>query len=182
MDTPTTITLVISACSFFLAGLSLGWNIYRDVVLKARLKVSLSIGVITGQTEGWIKYPERRYVWISGSNHGPGNVRIDKIVAYAYKDGWWNRVLRRRRMFIIKHEFTNQLSGHLPCTLEVGEKMQLMFQYDKDVFLKANLVMVGLNDTFDRTHWISRKEVRRATREYKQDFLDKEEQKDRPGS
>ena len=45
---PPWLPIVISAAALVIAALSLGWNVYRDVVLRARVIVSFSVK--------WISY------------------------------------------------------------------------------------------------------------------------------
>ena len=40
------IPIIISILSFIVATFALGWNIYRDIILKARIKVSIMVASI----------------------------------------------------------------------------------------------------------------------------------------
>lgn len=42
------IAVAISILSLVVAAFSVGWNVYRDVILKARLKVSVGVSVVAG--------------------------------------------------------------------------------------------------------------------------------------
>ncbi len=70
--TTAEIAIVISIMSVMIAGLSLGWNIYRDIVLKAKVKVSF--GIVMLVSRGGSARPE--YVNVTATNFGPGSVKL----------------------------------------------------------------------------------------------------------
>jgi hypothetical protein len=62
------LSLVISALASLVSGLALGWNIYRDVILKARVRVRLEVGqyiIASGPRD-------RHRLWLDAVNLGPG--------------------------------------------------------------------------------------------------------------
>ncbi len=142
--------LMISMFSAVVAGCALGWNIYRDVVLKARLKVTVGIGNILA--EG--REPSRDYIMLEATNHGPGTVKLETI--RLQKNAKWLKFLRRTQHAVIVHDYMNPLSGKLPLTLDVGERSTYLFPFEKDCFLSGEFTHVGLRDSFGRTHWASR--------------------------
>ena len=73
--TMSEIAIGISIISVLIAGLSLGWNIYRDVILKANVKISFAI--MTLVQVGISARPE--YVNITATNFGPGPVNLSMI-------------------------------------------------------------------------------------------------------
>jgi hypothetical protein len=128
--TTAEIALIISIFSATIAGLSLGWNIYRDVVLKAKMKIGCGVRTI-------IQYgnPARtEYVIITATNHGPGSVNLSMV---QMKDSsWWRWLFRKEKYAAVIHDFKNPLSGQLPHRLEVGAKIDLLFHYNTDCMLK----------------------------------------------
>jgi len=66
--------IIISCISLAVALFSLGWNIYRDVVLKARVRISFSLRrYLVGQE----KLDQLAVVAV---NLGPGSIRLTSIV------------------------------------------------------------------------------------------------------
>jgi hypothetical protein len=162
--TTAEIAIIISIISAAIAGLSLGWNIYREVVLKAKIKISFGIRTI-------IQYgnPVRpEYVNISATNHGPGSVNLSMV---QMKDSsWWRWLFRKEKYAAVIHDFKNPLSGQLPHRLEVGEKIDLLFHYNGDCMLKNGWSHIGISDYFGRTHWAESKQVKEAIDRWNKDF------------
>ena len=66
------LAIIISSISIFIAALALGWNIYRDIILKAKVKVKFMLGFITNPA---MKKPLDRLI-LSATNFGPGKIRL----------------------------------------------------------------------------------------------------------
>ena len=162
--TTAEIAIIISIISVQVAGLSLGWNIYRDVVLKA--KVNISFGISTIVQRGGSDRP--MYVNITATNFGPGAVNLSMVEVK--NSSWWKWLLRKEEHAVVIHDYENPLSGQLPHKLEVGEKINLLFPYDENCFLKEGWSHIGVNDYFGRTHWASKKDVKAATQKWKKKF------------
>ena len=162
--TTAEIAIVISIFSATTAAFSLGWNIYRDVVLKARLEVMF--GVRTLLAANVEARPE--YVMISATNHGPGYVTISLI---QWKDTSFVKwLLRKRQRGFVMHDYTNPVSAQIPTKLDVGERADFLFPYDKECMLKETWSHIGLIDSFGRSHWARRKDIREAQTKWKTDF------------
>lgn len=158
------IAIIISIISVTIAGLSLGWNIYRDVVLKAKIKIN--VGVRTIIQHGNPARP--KYVNITATNHGPGSVTLSMV---QMKDSsWWRWLLRKQKYAVIIHDYKNPLSGQLPHRLEVGEKLELLFHYNADCMLKEGWSHIGISDYFGRTHWAESKQVKEASGIWNKEF------------
>ncbi len=156
--------IVISIFSLILACLSLGWNIYRDLVLKARLKVRFYIATIVARGQ----QGRSNYLVLTVTNFGPGEITCKTVCCK-------NRplfVLTKKEFTqaIIIHNYLNPLSGQLPTKLKVGDTLQLLFPYDKDCFLKEQMTHIGICDSFDREHYAPTKEVKKAKRSFNKDF------------
>jgi hypothetical protein len=162
--TTAQLAIIISIASAAIAGLSLGWNIYRDVVLKGKVKIGFGVRMIIQQ--GNPARPE--YVNIAATNHGPGSVRLS--IVQMKDSSWWRWLLRKERYAVVIHDYTNPLSGKLPHKLEVGDKIDLLFHYNADCMLKDGWSHIGISDYFGRTHWADSKRVKEAIDRWKKDF------------
>lgn len=127
--TTAELAIIISILSAVIASLSLGWNIYRDVVLKAKIIIGLSVSTIVQRGN-----PKRlEYVIIKATNHGPGSVNLSMV--QMMDSSWWKWLLRKKKYASVIHDYTNPLSGQLPHKLEVGEKIDILFPYNADCML-----------------------------------------------
>ena len=155
--------IIISVLSLMLALFSLGWNVYRDVILKPRVRVSVSHGFTMNQ------YQEPTdHLFISAVNHGPGKVRLSMI--WFRQHSLWRRVTRQNKQGVLFHDWHNPLSGQLPTTLDVGEKIDLIFPWHKDSVLAQQPTHLGLRDSFDRFHWAASKDVRGVVKAWQASF------------
>jgi len=157
------LSLGISVLSFVVAAFSLGWNIYRDIVLKPRVRVTVSRAFVLANGRD----PQDKFI-ISAVNFGPGRVNLNII--------WF-----KRRSFLLKlrgeqtqrvwmHDFYNPISGKLPAILDVGEKIDLVFPWDKDLVFTHSPTHLGINDSFGRLHCAARKEVRKVLKTWRLEF------------
>ncbi|MFH0772572.1 MAG: hypothetical protein V1933_08140 [Candidatus Omnitrophota bacterium] len=161
------IALTVSIISLFLAALSLGWNIYRDIVLKPRVKISFGVRTLVHPSiEG---RPE--YLVISATNFGPGNINLSMIqMKYS---GFWLWLFRKSQYAVIIHDYKNPLSAQLPNNVKVGNKIDLLLPYNQECFLSAPCTHIGLSDYYGRIHWAPKKDIKQAKKKYKKDFNNK---------
>ena len=152
------VALIISALSAGIALFTLGWNIYRDIVLRPRLKITFFIGDTTPSPDA-----RPNFVVISGTNFGPGITTVRMV--HTRKTSLW----RRLRNKVINGIVLTQ-GAVLPKRLEVGESVQILFPYDKDCFLKEDWNRVGLCDTFNKTHWATPNSVKNARKKWIDNF------------
>ena len=150
----------ISLFSLFIATIALGWNIYRDVILKPRLRLSLMNGVIASPGE---KDPPRR-VTLTITNFGPGKSRPKGL--HLRKTSWWRRILRRQEFAFLMQDYEDPLSGKIPCELEVGAGVTLTFRHLPNIFLEGDFNQIGVVDSFGKTHWCSRQNYREVKKSY----------------
>lgn len=162
MDATLT-ALTISFISLLLAGLSLGWNVYRDVVLKPRLRVRVQISAIVQPD-----LPSQTFLSITAVNHGPGRVTCSTI--HAKTAPLWRRILRKVKHAAIIGDWTNPLSGKLPKALEVGEALTLLLPYEARCFLKDDFTHIGILDSFGRSHWAPCDQLEAARQRYEKKF------------
>jgi len=154
----------ISLLALCISVLALGWNIYRDVVLKPRLKTRFSLSTIHHST---LPQPFETLV-LSATNFGPGAIKCSMI--YLKVAPLWRRLLRLTRLAVLFHDYENPLSGKLPTSLEVGEGVSLLISWREDCFLGEGYTHIGLCDSFGRVHWAPPKHVRKAREAYQKRF------------
>lgn len=157
------LAILISVFSVFLASLALGWNVYRDVILKPRLKVRMKICFIL---HGDYESPSK--INIDATNFGPRKIKCTSI--YAKNSTLLRRIFRRVQYAFIVHDYTDVYSTKLPCELEVGDTCNLFLDFNKGCFLSEPFTHIGISDSFGRTHWAPKKDVRKARREYEERF------------
>ena len=158
--------IAISLLSFVLAGIALGWNVYRDVVLKARVKVSFSVSRVVGFGQRVGQTPD--FVTIAVTNHGPGIVRVDNIVGKSAP--LWRRLAHRVQHFFIVPDFSNPLNPKLPVKLEVGDTIHILLPYDENSVLNGTATDIGVSDSFGRSHFSPRRQLREAKAQFAKDF------------
>ncbi len=158
------IAIIISVFSVGVASVSLGWNIYRDIVLKAKVRVDFGVRIL--QHSSMPDSP--KFVSIVATNYGPGPVNLNMILA-RYSP-LWKRLLRKSEYAIITADYTNPTSAHLPAKVEAGDEITLLLPYNKDCLLNRDWTHVGLNDVYRRRHWAARKQIETARQEWIKDF------------
>lgn len=149
--------VVISVLSLAVAAFALGWNVYRDVVLKGRLHASVAtMAIMSGPQD------VGTFLQVSGVNFGPGELTISSVVSR--RSSPWRRLTRSEDYYqILPSGPGAQYSDHLPVRLEVGGRVKLMLStnlYDE------NWTQIGLSDTFGRTHWTTAKALSHARARY----------------
>jgi len=161
----------ISLLALCISALVLGWNIYRDVVLKPRLKMRFSHSHIHHST---FSQPFETLV-LSATNFAPGAIKCTMI--YLKDAPLWHRLLRLTRLAVMFHDYENPMTGKLPTSLDVGEEVSLLIDWREDCFLGRGFTHIGLCDSFGRVHWAPPKDVRKAREAYQKCF-GKEEKAD----
>ncbi len=159
------IAILISVLSFGVACVSLAWNIFRELWLRPRLRVSVAVGVVGSE---YVR-PEKK-ILISGTNFGPGKIRVSFV--RSDRNSLLSRLLRKGTYGFVIHDYKNPISGQLPVTLDVGDRVDLIFPFEKDSLLAQHPFRVGLRDYFGRDHWAPRKLLKRAQAEHDQKFGD----------
>jgi len=160
------ISLLISVLAIAIAGIALGWNVYRDIILKARVKVSLQISDIIFPEPD--TRPTETYISISATNFGPGKVKIMNIALV--NAPWKKWILSTETLAIVTPDWTNPMSAKLPLWIEVGDKKDLLLPFDKESFLSRDWSYVGLYDYFGRSHYAPKQDLVKAKRIWKEKF------------
>ncbi len=147
-----TIAIIVSGMSAGVAFLSLGWNIYRDVILKPRLKVNFEVRTLfTPSTNS-----SSKFISISAANLGTRSTTIQRIRAK------WAAEL----IIVIN------LSLEIPKRLEASEKIEFQLPYNTGYceFLLGDCRGVGLEDAFDKIHWVKRKDFEKVREKWQEDL------------
>jgi hypothetical protein len=159
------VALLISFGSLIVTAASLFWNVYRDVVRKPVLRISLMVGLIVHST---FKQNLGRVV-VTITNFGPGKTQAEML--QLRKSSWWRRLLRQQTFAPLIPSDDDPLSGSLPAPLDVGGKVALSFPFSPDIFLLQDFTHVGISDPFGRVYWCTRRDYRAAQRRYKEEVL-----------
>jgi len=156
--------IAISCLSLIVAAVALGWNIYRDLILKPRLKVRFSISKLAMQ--GVDEHPI--FFRLSATNWGPGAIVCNMIV-YKYCP-WFGFLKWNKEQGVVIYDFSNRLNEKLPKKMEVGDTMDQLLGYKIDSVLSQKITHVGFIDSFGRQHFAPRKDVKDAVNQFKKDF------------
>jgi hypothetical protein len=146
------LAILLSVASMIIAAFSLGWNVYRDVCLKAKVTVSFTLQSIC---HGGVTI--HNLVGIEATNHGPGPVKLMSIILRPPHRYF---ILRPKTYTFLVHDYTSPYSGSLPAELGVGDRINLFVKFDEKCFLREDLAWLGMTDTFGRTHRAPRKMMR----------------------
>ena len=106
--------LYISLAALVVSIFSLGWNFYRDVILKPRLRVTIQISkVVRSGGDG------RDFIDLSAVNLGPGSITCNGVLGPTkHFFQFWKE---KKKYFYVVEDYTNPLCTRLPKKLEVGE-------------------------------------------------------------
>ena len=179
----TILAILISVAALLISAFALGWNVYRDVILKPRLKVTMQISNIL---HGDKKLGP--YIDIAATNLGPGFITCDSVLIarkskLIFLGRWILKLLKKNSKYgFVMHDYNNLYSAHLPKKLEVGERMTLLFPEEKNAFLAVDPTHVGIRDSFGRLHWSTRGSLKITKNDFFKDFPKKEwgsDQKDK---
>jgi hypothetical protein len=162
------IALCVSILALIASSLSLGWNIYRDVVLKPRLKIAFGIKTILREGEEHrISQVGPPLLELAATNHGPGEVVCSGAIAKT--SSFFRSLFTEFPYAFIVPDREHPLCSRLPCRIAVGDKVSIIFPYNEECLL-ANVPRRIGSDSFGRTHWAPRRELKRAHKEYLKDF------------
>ncbi len=159
--------IVVSSIAVVVSFFALGWNFYRDVVLKPRTMGSISISNIYhgGSTLG-------PFITLTFVNLGPGKLHLESIyIARLSRLRFLGRkvckIFNAQSQYAhVMWDYTNKYSSKLPISIDVGEKASFLLKSDQDAFLSVDPTHVGVTDSFGRFHWISSKTLQATKSEY----------------
>jgi len=151
--------LIISILSLSLAFFALGWNFYRDVIQKPKLRVTFGVySIATIKDINIIK----EVIGFNVVNFGPGDIMINNIVL-KYK-----KIKVEYSIVIPDLEWTK-----MPQKVLVGEKIQIVTKYFDKCFLNTKFLKAGVIDAFGRMHWASKKDNKYAKEVFDSDHTKK---------
>jgi hypothetical protein len=154
---------VISVIALIISGSSIFWNIYRDLILKGKIKTRVQISSLiqAGQPIG-------TFIDVTGVNHGPGSITCEAVF---FKNSLWRRRIKGEKKYgYVITDIANPFTDKLPKKLEVGEKVTILFPHVANAFLARKPTRVGFKDSFGRVHWAAKKNLKQTIKDYSRDF------------
>lgn len=155
--------LVISLCSFVVALLGFVWNVWSKFIYpRPQVRISAGVYLTISPT-----FTSPRFVSARITNYGPGEVTITHAVGRVRKG-----FLKRDQQFLWKlatsaEPWNSELPqfdvfgfGLLPHKLAIGEQFSVHAHIGNDAF-DPPTSGIGFSDSFGRTHWLRRRELRR---------------------
>jgi len=157
--------LAVSILSAVLSAFSLGWNIYRDVVFRARVRVSCGIMSVLNIPG----IPDRtQFFLVTVINLGPGSVTIE--FPQTKEATLWRRLVRRVKRAIPMPDWNCPLTSQSPRIVEVGQKATFAYPFTEDCILRHAFTHIGVWDTFGRSHWADKNDVTKARARWQKEF------------
>jgi hypothetical protein len=154
------VAIIVSVISLVLSIVSVGWNIYREVVLKPRVKVRVdSLVEVPLDSGGKVIVTPIGKLGVSAINFGPGEVKCE--VAIVRFGSWWETRVRR------SHSSRAVIARFDQKKLGVGERAQFTTRWQEAWFLNEANVRIGVVDSFGREHWAPQRQVRRRVKDYR---------------
>lgn len=151
---------ILNITSLGIALFALGWNVYKDIIQKPRIKISF--GVYDTVSVPNIEL-QKTMILFNGVNLGPSDIVIKNIML-KYK--------KREKPYAIV--LPNMEWKKLPQKVSVGDEIQVVTDYFIDCFLATDFFKAGLIDSYGRYHWVSPKNVQEAKERYKIDLVNHE--------
>jgi hypothetical protein len=158
------LAILISFLSLLVAALSIGWNIYRDVIMKARLRVNFKIALISHPT---LPKPLER-INITATNFGPGKIKCNML--QLKETSFLKKILKKDKHAVLINDYTDPLSSKLPCDLETGESANFFFKLAEDCVLSKDWTHVGISDSYGRIHWAPKNNIAVAKKSFKEKY------------
>jgi hypothetical protein len=161
----------ISLFSILIAAISLGWNIYKEI-MRPRLVINLSLSP--------------PHLIISVTNLGPHKITLENRVILKYSWAFFNGRLKRNvyePVDVISNNLIHKsvkdfvISGHpasmlvTPHALDIGEKDIFKIDLKSKSFLeKKGIIKIGLLDSTGKIHWASKKDYKKIKKEYERNL------------
>ena len=159
--------ILISVIAVALGAVSLGWNVYRDIISKsARVRVTGMIAQIVAAGGKFGPEGPPEHIVISAVNHGPGDTTLSVFSLRLKKASFFGK----QKFATVLHDYTNPASAQLPCELRVGKQAQFIFPFNSECFLKMDLAGVGISDVFRKTHRMKPRNVKELRSRWREKF------------
>jgi hypothetical protein len=148
-----TIAILVSILALVVSAVSLGWNIYRDLLLKSRLRVNFGVSQKI-MPDGSVTAP---YLCLSVVNMGPGEAIVQMAMLK-------RRVSRFGKVSLatVIHNFNDPFCGRLPAKVDVSNTIDITFPIDQNCLLDVRPLRIGVRDSFGRIHWASKRDLIKA--------------------
>jgi hypothetical protein len=159
----SSLAILISLVSLLVAAFSLLWSVYKDIVLKPRLKVRFSVQKVVGG-------PLQSYdvLTFSATNFGPGKIRCEMLQLKS--ESLWRKFINKRREAVLLNDNTNPYATKLPCILDVTERGNFFIPFNESCFLNEQFTHIGVSDSYGRVHWTPKKQVDEAKKIFRKEF------------
>jgi hypothetical protein len=154
------VTIAASILALLVSAISLGWNIYRDVILKARLQVRFSVSELI-MPDGSVTAP---YLGLNVVNLGPGQAIVNMSILKKRGSSWFGKA----SLTGVIHNYDDPFCARLPAKMAVSETITITFPTDKNCLLDAPPLRIGVQDSFGRIHWAPKRDVRKAQRDWEE--------------
>ena len=159
----TTTALVLSIVSLVIALVALFWNIYRDLLLRPRSRVTCHISIVDTRSVNL-----GTFINITLTNLGPGELVLDSIVVKT--GGIRERMRNEPRYAVIINDYDNPMNPAMPTTVAVHRRVTQFLPFEQDCFVAQPVKRIGFIDTLNRYHWARHSDVEEVKREYVKEF------------
>jgi hypothetical protein len=146
------LTISISVLALFVSLVSLGWNVYRDLILKPRLQIELA------------EDDDKKLPKLTVTNRGPGQIQLmSPVVKLPY--GWFGLLskiddVQEARPFGIGPVPVQTWSSK---TLQVGGQTSMLLDHGVIKQWRA----VGIRDAYKRIRWASDEDLEKVKRAHR---------------
>lgn len=162
--------LVISLLSLVVSLGAFIWNVWSKFIYpKPKVRVACAfVDVVGGDDVDEVS--------LTAVNHGPIEVTLGKAMLFKRRFILGNKeygiLFPLHNYPTVKDVTVGPFGGGLPKKLEVGQQFSAHFTPGHPTIADDTWSHIGFDDTFGRTHWASRRDLR-ETRKHVKDFIAK---------
>ena len=168
---------LLSIVAIGISGLTLIWNIlwslHREFATP-KFKVIFHVGAIYNVNGQLFFAAEGAIVDDSINVTKTSDWKIQIIITNYGRDSLKMRELYAVRKGIYGVFFPNEIridSGlELPMTIEYGGDIKIELPFNETCFLEYKFLKLGVIDNFGKSHWASRKDMKKARKLWKKEF------------
>ena len=169
MNNATLLSIIAIGISSLTLVWNILWSLHREFATP-RLKVIFHVGAIYN-VGGQYFFAAEGAITDAVSRMSDWEIQI-KITNYG-RDTLKVRDLFARRgiyKFFWSDDLRIQANIDLPIKIEYGEDTEIKLPFDEDCFLKFKFLKLGVIDNFGKSHWASRKDMKKARKLWKKEF------------
>lgn len=167
-------TALLSIIAIGISSLALIWNIvwsiYREFA-RPKFKVTFYVGAnyIVNQQQF---FAEPSVIVDAATKTSDWEIQI--IITNYGKD-----VLKMRELYAIRKGISRIFNSNemridtkleLPIKIEYGDDLQIKLPFNKNCFLAYKSIKLGVIDNFGKSHWASRKDMKKARKLWEKEF------------